>query len=64
MDTEYDIFEKFPEGDVVWRGSVRGQENALAKLKEFGRESSNEHFIMHVGSKSVVARINHSGNLE
>jgi len=62
MDTEYDIFERFPEGSVVWRGSARGQEKALAKLREFANKSSNEHFVLHVSSKRVVARINRAEN--
>jgi hypothetical protein len=64
MDTEYDIFEKLPQGGVVWRGSAHGQENALAKMREFGQKSLNEHFVLHVGSKMVVARINHAKTLE
>lgn len=57
VEREYDIFEKFPEGAVLWRGAVHGRENAIAKLKEVAAGSANEHFVLHVPSNKVVARI-------
>jgi hypothetical protein len=58
VDREYDIFEKMPDGEVTWRGSVRGHEKAIAKLKELSTKSLNEHFVLHLPTKAVVARIN------
>jgi hypothetical protein len=58
VNREYDIFEKLPDGSILWRGFVSGIENAIAKLKEMGSLSPNEHFAFHTPTKSVVARIN------
>jgi hypothetical protein len=43
---------------VVWRVYVRGIQNAVAKLKELGSLSTNEHFAIHTPTKAVVARVN------
>jgi hypothetical protein len=37
---------------------VPGRENAIARLKELGSLSSNEHFAMHTPSREIVARVN------
>ncbi len=29
MDREYDLFEVFPDGSLVWRDSVTGHEKAI-----------------------------------
>ena len=55
---EYDLFERFTEGSVVWRVYVRGIQNAVAKLKELGCLSTNEHFAIHTLTNAVVARVN------
>jgi hypothetical protein len=58
MDREYDLFEKFPDGSVLWRAFIPGIDNVLSKLKELGRLSPNEHFAMHTPSKTIVGRVN------
>lgn len=60
MNGEYDIFEKLPNDEVMWRGSVCGRDTAIARLQELAAGSPNEHFVLHVPSKEVVARINTS----
>jgi hypothetical protein len=55
---EYDLFERFTDGSVVWRVYVRGIQNAVAKLKELDSLSTNEHFAIHTPTKAVVARVN------
>ena len=55
---EYDLFERFTDGSVVWRVYVRGIQNAVAKPKELGSLSTNEHFAIHTPTKAVVARVN------
>lgn len=58
MNREYDLFEKFADGSVLWKESVVGLENALAKLKYLAGLSSNEHFAHHSPSNATVARMN------
>lgn len=58
MDREYDIFEKFSDGSLKWRTFVPGLENAIARLKELGNLSPNEHFAIHTASSQIVARVN------
>ena len=58
MNREYDLFQKFPDGSVLWRECVTGLENALAHLKELASRSPYEHFALHTPTNAVVARIN------
>jgi hypothetical protein len=58
VDRNYDIFEKFPDGSVLWRAFVPGLENAQKKLQELATLSPNEHFAMHTPSKDIVGRVN------
>jgi hypothetical protein len=58
MDREYDLFERFADGSVMWRACVRGIESAIAKLKELSSSSPNEHFAIHTPTKAVIARVN------
>jgi hypothetical protein len=58
MERCYDIFEKMPDGSMVWRGVVTGYENAIAALKELATETSNELHLLHLSTHSVVATIN------
>ncbi|HWO37127.1 MAG TPA: hypothetical protein VNO32_50770 [Candidatus Acidoferrum sp.] len=58
MDLEYDLFEKYPNGAVMWVGMVRGVDSAIARLKELASLSPNEHIAIHTLSKTVVARMN------
>jgi hypothetical protein len=57
VDYEYDIFQSLPNGDVRWRGSIIGRDKAIAKLKEWGTKSPNEHFLFHAATKTVIARL-------
>jgi hypothetical protein len=58
MDREFDLFEKLPDGSVLWKAMVPGLENALNRLKSLGSISPNEHFAIHTPTKTVVARVN------
>lgn len=60
MESEYDIFERTPEGFILWRDAAYGREKAMIRLRELAAHSENEHFVFHVPSKSVVARANES----
>ena len=58
MNREYDIFEKFSDGSVLWRDFVRGLEPARAKLEELASSSKNEFFAMHTPTKDIAVRVN------
>ncbi|MGB6481940.1 MAG: hypothetical protein WBE86_00480 [Candidatus Acidiferrales bacterium] len=58
MDRTYDLFGKLSGGSLLWKNKLTGLNEALARLQELGSSSSNEHFVMHLPSKAVVARVN------
>jgi hypothetical protein len=58
VDRQYDIFEIYPNGELLWHCCVTGLENARLKVEEFGRHSSNQFFATHTPTKEVVARAN------
>jgi hypothetical protein len=58
MNRTYDIFEKLPDGGLIWRVAVVGHEQSIAKLKELGATSPNEFLVMHMPDHAVVATIN------
>ena len=60
MNRDYDIFEKLPGGDVVWRAFCPGLENARGKLQNLAKSSKNEFFAIHTATKEIVARVNSS----
>jgi hypothetical protein len=62
VDREYDIFERMPDGSLMWRAYVRGLGNVAETLKQFGMLSPNEHFAIHTPSKEIVARVNRADN--
>jgi hypothetical protein len=48
MDRAYDIFEKFPNGDVAWCCSVHGREHTIAELNKLAAKSPNEFFAIYI----------------
>ena len=58
MDLNYDLFEQFPDGSVLWCAFVRGLENTRQKLQELATRSPNEYFAIHTPSKDIVGRVN------
>jgi hypothetical protein len=60
VDHVYDIFEKYPDGSILWKASVAGRENAIGKLREFAVTTANECCLMHLPTKAVIASMNAS----
>ena len=58
MEREYDLFEQFPNGDVLWRMTVTGHENAIQKLSELSASTYNEVRVIHLPTQAVVAVMN------
>jgi hypothetical protein len=55
MDREYDIFERLEDGSTLWRDAVNGLENALLKLEEVAKKTTNECFAMHLPTQEIIA---------
>ena len=58
MDREYDIFEKLPDGTLMWRIVIAGHENALSAMRKLAAGSANEFQVMHLPTKAVIAVMN------
>jgi hypothetical protein len=58
MEREYDLFEQFPNGDVLWRMTVIGHESAIQKLSELSATTANEVRAVHLPTRAVVAVMN------
>jgi hypothetical protein len=58
MDRTYDIFVAFPDGSVVWRGSVIGHEAGVLQLKTLAGATKNEIRLVHLPDKTLIAALN------
>ena len=58
MNRDYDLFEKLPNGSVLWRMVVTGRDQCLQALRRLAEVSSNEVFAMHTPTKEVIATLN------
>jgi hypothetical protein len=59
----FDIFEKYPDGSIIWRACAFGQYEAERKLQELTEHSKNEFVAVDIltGEPSPMAG---SKNLE
>lgn len=58
MERTYDIFEKHPDGTMLWKETITGHEAAIAKLREIAAKTSNEVQVLHLPTKALVAVMN------
>jgi hypothetical protein len=58
VERTYDIFEKQPDGAMLWKATVVGHEPAIAKLRELAGKSPNEIQVMHLPTKALIATMN------
>jgi hypothetical protein len=58
VDREYDLFEIYPNGSLVWRAVVTGHEPAILKLRELSATTTNEVRVMDLTTNRVVATMN------
>jgi hypothetical protein len=58
VDRSYDLFEMFPDGSALWRGTVVGHEDAIRKLRELAAGTANEVQLMHLPTKTLIAAMN------
>jgi len=57
MDREYDLFEEFPDGTLIWRDSVSGHEKAIQRLRELVEVTDNEFRVMHIPTNTLIASL-------
>ncbi len=57
MDREYDLFEVFPDGSLVWRDTVTGHENAIRRLRELAEVTDNEFRLIHIPTNALIASL-------
>lgn len=58
MERDYDLFEVLPDGAAIWKETVHGHQNAILRLIEFSKQTSNEVRLIHVLSNSLIASMN------
>jgi hypothetical protein len=58
VEREYDIFEKLPDGAVLWRDWAFGIDSAVRRVRELATATVNECYAMHTPTKEIVARAN------
>lgn len=58
MNRTFDIFEHFPDGNALWRGSVDGHEEGIKKLKSLASATENEVRLIYLPDKTLVAAAN------
>jgi hypothetical protein len=55
---KYDLFELFPDGYVLWRGTVKGLKKAIVELQELAAHTKHEVQLMYAPSNTVIAKRN------
>lgn len=57
MDREYDLFERLPDGSIIWRDHTSGLTGAALRLRDIAKSTSNECLAVHLSSGETVARM-------
>jgi hypothetical protein len=55
INYEYDLFEKFPNGSSLWRGSFSEFETACHRVKELAEKSENQFYAVSLTTGEAVA---------
>jgi hypothetical protein len=58
MDSDYDIFERFPDTSLRFLTRVQGIHHVPKILEERGKKTRNECFAMNIRTREVIARVN------
>jgi hypothetical protein len=53
MRHDYDIFEKFPDGSIVWRACVAGHYETKRRVQELGEHSGNEFVVIDIQAEEL-----------
>jgi len=62
MQRDYELFEQFHDGSVMWRGHAAGVPEVRQKLSELSKTTVNECFAIHLPTKEIVAYVNVGGS--
>ena len=54
MHRHYDLFEKFPDGSTLWRGSVLGVESTRIHLRELSQKSGNRFYAIDMATGKII----------
>jgi len=57
VNRTYDLFEKMPNGDVLWRGSVSSLEAGRQQIAALAERTGNECLLMQILTQEVVERV-------
>jgi len=60
MDRTYDLFEKFSNGQWLWKGTEVWQDNAINKLRELAAETDNKCCVIYLPEKTLIVAMNTS----
>jgi hypothetical protein len=55
---KYDLFELFPDGYVLWRGTINGLKKAIIELQELAAQTKHEVQLMYAPNNVVIAKRN------
>jgi hypothetical protein len=55
---KYDLFELFPDGYVLWRGTINGLKKAMIELQELAAQTKHEVQLMYAPNNVVIAKRN------
>jgi len=58
VDSEYDLFEIFPDGSALWRHTITGREEAITRLQEFAMQTANEVRLIRLPTNTLIATVN------
>lgn len=57
MGRDYDLFEQFADGSVVWKCRISGREAPITKLAKLAAQTEHEVFAMHLRTQTVISRM-------
>ena len=55
---KFDLFEVFPDGYVLWRGTIKGLKKAIIELQELAAHTKHEMQLMYAPNNAVIAKRN------
>ncbi len=55
---KYDLFELFPDGYVLWRGTIKGLKKAIIELQDLAAHTKHEVQLMYAPNNAVIAKRN------